>query len=123
MKVAELYTTDLHEDGAEVEILDGSGKKTGLFLKVMGVDSAVFRNHSKRQQRAYIDALRNDEDFDDEEFVVDALVSATIGWRGTNEKFTKELCEELYRKAPYVRDQVDKFVADRANFIPAKPKK
>lgn len=123
MKLAELYTTDLHEDGAEVEIIDGAGEKTGLFIKVMGVDSEVFRNHSKKQQRAYIDALRKEEEFDDEALLVEGLVSVTIGWRGTNEKFTKELCEELYIKAPYVRDQVEKFMADRANFIPAKPKK
>lgn len=123
MKLAELYTTDLHEDGAEVEIVDGSGEKTGLFLKVMGIDSSVFRSHTKKQQRAYIDALRTGEEFDDEKYTIEALVSATIGWRGTDEKFSKELCEELYLKAPYIKDQVDRFMADRANFIPAKPKK
>ena len=36
MKVAELYTTDLHEDGAEVEIIDGAGEKNRAFYKSHG---------------------------------------------------------------------------------------
>ena len=39
MKVSELYTTDLHEAGSEVEILDDQGNKTGLFINVRGMDS------------------------------------------------------------------------------------
>ncbi len=122
MKLNELYTTDLHDAGSELEILDDQGKKTGLFVKVVGVDSCIFRDQAKKQQRAYIEALRNKKDFDDDLFAVDSLVAATIGWRGTDEKFTKKLCKELYTKAPYIKDQVDLFIADRANFTKAKPK-
>jgi|13_taG_2_1085334.scaffolds.fasta_scaffold219832_1 hypothetical protein len=122
MKLNELYTTDLHDAGSELEILDDQGKKTGLFVKVVGVDSSIFRDQAKKQQRAYIEALRNKKDFDDDLFAIDSLVAATIGWRGTDEKFTKKLCKELYTKAPYIKDQVDLFIADRANFTKAKPK-
>ncbi len=123
MKVESLFTTDIHANGAECEILDGDGNKTGLFITVMGVDSPVFRAQAKLQQRAYIEALRNEKDFDGEEMDIDALVASTIGWRGTDEKFTPKLCKQLYSKAPYVKDQVDRFMAARENFTKAKPKK
>jgi len=122
MKVSELYTTDLHDAGSEVEIFDDQGNKTGLFIRVVGIDSAIFRAQAKKQQKAYMESLRSKKDFDDETFGTDTLVAATIDWRGTDEKFTKKLCKELYTKAPYIKDQIDSFMADRANFTSAKPK-
>jgi len=109
MKISKLYTTDLHDAGSEVEVLDDQGAKTGLFITVVGVDSTVFRAQAKKQQRAYIESLRGKKDFDDEAFATDSLVAATIGWRGTDEKFTKKLCKELYTQAPYIKDQIDLF--------------
>jgi hypothetical protein len=123
MNINELYTIDVHADGADCEIFDQQGNETGLFIRVMGVDSPTFRKEAKKQQKAYIEAIRKEKDFDDEQMVIDGLVEATIGWRGTDEKFSKKLCKDLYSKAPYVKDQVDQFIADRANFIPAKPTK
>jgi len=122
MKISKLYTTDLHDAGSEIEVLDDQGEKTGLFITVVGVDSTVFRAQAKKQQRAYIESLRSKKDFDDEAFATDSLVAATIGWRGTDEKFTKKLCKELYTQAPYIKDQIDLFIADRANFTRANPK-
>tara|TARA_Y100000361_G_C11131776_1_gene329406 strand:+ start:467 stop:838 length:372 start_codon:yes stop_codon:yes gene_type:complete len=123
MKLDTLYTTDLHDEGAEIEILDYSNKPSGLYIKVVGVDSKIFRNEAKKQQKLYIEAVREKKDFDDDEVSLNSLVASTIGWRGTDQKFSKKLCKELYQKAPYVRDQVDRFIAERGNFIKAKPKK
>lgn len=123
MKLDSLYTTDLHDEGAEIEILDYSNKPSGLYIKVVGVDSKIFRNEAKKQQKLYIEAVREKKDFDDDEVSLNSLVASTIGWRGTDQKFSKKLCKELYQKAPYVRDQVDRFIAERGNFIKAKPKK
>ena len=122
MKVSELYTTDLHEAGSEVEILDDQGNKTGLFINIRGMDSKEFRSHTKRHQKAYIEALREKKDFDEEAMMIQGLLDCTIGWRGTDEKFTKKLCKELYTKAPYIRDQIDTFMGERENFTKAKPK-
>lgn len=125
MKITDLYTTDIHDEGSEVRILDGDGNETPLYIKVAGMDSIVFRAQAKAQQKAYIEALRQnkDKDFDDEEMIVNGLVECTLGWRGTDQKFSKKLCKELYKKAPFVKDQVDRFIGDRANFTKAKPKK
>ena len=123
MKLNDLYTAEIHDDGAEVNIKDGEGNNTKLFIKVRGVDSKAVRKHNKRQQKAYIECLRKDQEFDDDKWLIDGLVSATIGWRGITEKYDEKLCKELYENAPYVREQVDEFIADRANFTKAKRKK
>ena len=123
MKLTDLYTVDKHDAGAEVQILDGEGNKTPLKIRVRGMDSAVFRAATKRQQKLYVEAMREDREYDSEIGVIDGLVDATMGWSGTDEKFTPELCKELYEKAPYVKDQIDRFIGDRANFTKAKRKK
>lgn len=123
MKLNDLYTADIHDDGAEINIKDGEGNLTKLFIKVRGVDSKAVRQHNKRQQKAYIESLRKDKDFDDDKWLIDGLVSATIDWRGISEKHSDTLCRELYENAPYVREQVDEFIAERANFTKAKRKK
>mgnify|MGYP003118587636 CR=1 FL=1 len=117
MKLDTLYTTDDHNEGAEVEILDYSDNPTGLFIKVVGMDSKIFRKEAKRQQKAYIESIREKKDYDDENLLLDSLVESTLGWRGTDQKFSKKLCRELYSKAPYVKEQVDRFIGDRENFI------
>ena len=123
MKLNNLYTSDIHEEGSEVRILDRSGKKTSLYIKVKGVDSPSFRKWSKLHSRKRIEALRKDEDFDDEASITQGLLDCTVGWRGVDEEFSKELCIELYEKAPYIRDQVDVFMGEAENFTKAKPKK
>ena len=123
MKLNTLYTTDLHDAGAELRILDGEGNKTDLYITVVGMDSKAFRKHSKRHQKAYMESLRSKKDFDDEDLNLQGLVDCTLGWRGVEEKFSKKLCTELYKNAPYIKDQIDNFMGDRANFTKAKPKK
>jgi len=122
MKISELYTTELHEAGSEVQILDDQGNETGLFITVMGMDSKEFRQHTKIHQKAYLESLREKKDFDEEAMMIRGLLDCTVGWRGTDEKFTKKLCGELYTKAPYIRDQLDTFMGARENFTKAKPK-
>lgn len=121
MKISDLYTTELCEDGAELRINDGMGQPTSLYIKVRGLDSKAVRQHNKIQRKAYIEAIRTGKDYDEDKYLVDGLVKATIGWRGTSEKFSQKACRQLYEKAPFVCDQVDEFIAERANFT--KPKR
>ena len=123
MKLQDIYTVDDHELGAEVRIRDGEGKLTPLWIKCKGMDSASYRKQLKIQKKKYQDALMQDIELDEDKFVIDALVANIIGWRGTDEKFTKKLCKELLVKAPFVREQIDAFITDRANFTKAKRKK
>jgi len=123
MKLTELYTVDNHEQGSEVQILDDQGNKTPLYIKVKGTDSVSYRRELKKQKTAYFEAAQKGAEVDTEKFVIDALVSCTIGWRGTDEKYTQTLCRGLYTKAPFVKDQIDSYIGERKNFTKAKPKK
>lgn len=125
MKLKDIYTVDEHEAGAEIHIRDGDGKFTPLWIKVRGLDSVKYRKAIKIQKGAYRDALlaSKGKNVDEDKFVIRALVECIISWRGTDEKFTKKLCEELLTKAPFVREQIDEFISIRANFTKAKPTK
>ena len=123
MKLQDIYTVDDHELGAEVRIRDGNGKLTPLWIKCKGVDSVSYRKQLKVQKRKYQEALMQNVDLEEDEFVIDALVESIIGLRGTDEKYSKKLCRELLSNAPFVKEQVDAFMSDRANFTKAKRKK
>ena len=123
MKLQDIYTVDDHELGAEVRIRDCNGKLTPLWIKCKGVDSVSYRKQLKVQKRKYQEALMQNVDLEEDEFVIDALVESIIGWRGTDEKYSKKLCRELLSNAPFVKEQVDAFMSDRANFTKAKRKK
>lgn len=123
MKLNELYTTESCEVGAEVQIKDGLGNLTNLYIKIKGVDSKAVRQHNKIQRKAYIESLRSEKPYDEDKYLIDGLVKATIGWRGTTDKFSQKACRELYENAPFVCEQLDEFIAERANFTKAKPKK
>lgn len=51
MKISELYTSEAHDSGAEFEVKDDLGNPTGLFIKVVGVDSALFRAQTKNSKK------------------------------------------------------------------------
>ena len=123
MKLNELYTAELHDEGSDLQILDGQKKATKLILKLKGADSKAVRLHNKRQQKAYFECIRKDQDFDDEKWLIEGLVEATISWRGVTDVFSKKLCKDLYENAPYVKEQADEFIAERVNFTKAKPKR
>ena len=96
----------------------------GGFMKLTElytVDDIAACANEDELKAAYFEAAQKNKDVDTDKFVTDALVACTIGWRGTDEKFTKKLCRELYEKAPFVKEQIDSFMVDRSNFTKAKP--
>lgn len=125
MEFNDLLTQEAHEEGAEVEIINPeTGEQTGFFITVMGADSLEFQKAQKKLRnqaiRAYADKKEIDE-ADEIKAEIEHLANITMDWRGieTNgepKPFTKEGCIELYTKSPGVRNQVDRFVSDRANF-------
>lgn len=120
MNISDLYSKEKHESGAEMIVNGEGGKPTSLALILRGVDSDIYRESSRKMRRKVLEAVRSDkglEDMDEVSADIDAFVDLTIGWKGTDEEFTPELCRELYTEAPYVRDQVDSFIGSRSNFM------
>lgn len=132
-------TKSRSEEGVymRVKTLDGSplvnSKGDPVEIKVKGPDSAdytrlVRAQIKKRMARSGIPT--EEQSVEDEADLIELLAACTVGWRGVLEKaktepvpFTAEACRQLYQSFPVIRDQVDGFIASRANFIPASSKK
>lgn len=122
-EITRLYTVDTSEVGAEMEIVDPvTGKGTGAFLHLAGVDSHTYR---KAQSKAANKRLQRRgkvtvDDLDQEAQQV--LCACTLGWRGLQfegEEWpcTPENIRTLFAASPEVRQQAEAFINDRTNFI------
>ena len=127
MDITDIYTAEACEKGAEMQVINPiTGKKTDCFITVMGVDSVAFRNGKRKGSRAILEAVSNASKGDDLspiEFATtaDVLAGVTTGWRGFTNKgkefpFSNENVIALYLNSPDIANQVDIFIANRANF-------
>ena len=116
MKAEDFYTRDQHNDGAEVEVLDQHGSKSGCFLTVVGADSDIWREISRTMQRDALLASFSEESESHSERRVRYLSKCVIGNRGFDGKMDNQRIKTMLIMAPYVADQVDKFIARRENF-------
>lgn len=98
-------------------------------IKVLGTDSKAWRNKNRlyqqrriakmtRSRSKQIDYTMSDED------ACELLSECTVGWKGIVDdgeevEFSKEAAFDLYMKYIWIREQVDSFVGDRANFFPS----
>lgn len=117
MDINQLYTVDAHEKGAEMQLKDENSKPLDMYIKVVGVDSKLFREVKNKLRR---DILA-DPSVDMEELKTNSLADITLGWRGFLEKgkeikFSQKRILQLYQNAPYIADQIDMFCNARANF-------
>lgn len=127
------------EAGAAMPVrgLDGSplmnsqGKPVEIVVK--GPDSADYMRLVRAQikKRMARSGVPTDEQTaEDEADLIELLVTCTLGWGGVLQKgsgdalpFSADACRKLYRDFPVIRDQVDAFIANRANFTLASSKK
>jgi hypothetical protein len=122
MDINQLNTKEAHDEGAEMRVIGPDGKMTDVYIKLVGVDSAKWRKIKSRLERKTMMATLDDDDSDDEENSLNAITDATLDWRGLTKDsnslpFSKVAAKNLYISAPYIRDQADRFIAKRINFI------
>jgi len=119
MNITDLYTAESHENGSEVNIINPfDGNPTDIYIKVQGVDSKAFR---EAKRKSYRNALENPDSYDSDKTTCEILADITVGWRGVESdgkdlEFSKEKAFELYENAPAIRDQIDTYISNRANF-------
>ncbi|KQI67047.1 hypothetical protein AN189_17650 [Loktanella sp. 3ANDIMAR09] len=104
--------------GEELKGADGKA----MTLTLMGADSGEFK-------RAVADSMKTNKGrkqstlADAERATVDLLTRVTIGmsdnweWDKKPFPFSKENVRRLYDERPWLRQQVDEFIADRSNFL------
>lgn len=93
-----------------------------MTLTLIGADSGAFK-------RAVADSIKTAKPgkqanlADVERNTIDILVRVTTGlsdnwkWDGKPFPFSADNVRRLYTERPWIREQVDKFIADRSNFL------
>jgi hypothetical protein len=129
--LTELSTAKKSEDGAVLEVLHPTNDtKLGIKITVVGADSTIYRSFVNKQANAMRQKITPSRGFNmapiekDQEQATDLLVACTLGWEGIDMDgkkypFSKENAKALYANPGFswLREQVDKFIADRANFL------
>lgn len=121
---ARLHLTDPYTDepigaGAAAAIIELRGADSATYQRV--VNAKVNRRMAMRGRPAKVTA----EEI--EAATCDTLAQVTKGWANLppavagDLPFSVENAKRLYLKHRWIRDQVERFVADRANFTPASP--
>ena len=121
-----LDTSKVAEEGAELLVAHPTtGEDLGITITLIGTDSKTFRDISKSRATASLKKKSREIDLDQNESdSVELLAKCTKGWTGITENgkdipFGHENAVELYTKYLWLREQIDRFMADRSNFLPS----
>lgn len=129
MELDEFDTKTKSNEGAEIELLSLKTRaKSGVFIKVLGIDSDLFQDLKAQRSRELMDAVQaRGKDYNPTREEIDLascemLAKCTLGWRGLTEggkevEFSYAKAVDLYVKYPRIRDQINAAIADTANFV------
>ena len=124
--LAKLDTAKVAEEGAELRVAHPTtGEDLGITITLIGTDSKTFRDISKSRATASLKKKTREIDLDQNESdAVDLLAKCTKGWNGITENgkevvFNYDNAVKLYTKYLWLREQIDRFMADRSNFLPS----
>ena len=124
--LAKLDTAKVAEEGAELRVAHPTtGEDLGITITLIGTDSKTFRDISKSRATASLKKKSREIDLDQNESEsVELLAKCTKGWScitesGVEVPFSYENAVKLYTKYLWLREQIDRFMADRSNFLPS----
>ena len=117
------YDDTAVEQGAVMELLDPlTDEPTGATITLLGYDSAkakeiIHKNSNKRMKKRSSISAENIEANG-----LDLVVALTVSWKDIDEKgkplkCTPENVKKVYEDYGWIRDQVDTYIGDRANFL------
>lgn len=130
MDLSTLDMTTFANQGAVMEVThpvtlepmqhDGSP----VTITVLGQDSDHFRKEIQRRAKNQLMKRQKITDTQLVDDAIDTLASITVGWQGICEngtllEFNTENVRYVYHKYTWLRQQVDEFSSDRANFFKA----
>lgn len=116
------------EEGFELQLTDPkTGTPTPEYITVLGVDSDAYQSAVYEQQRRQIKAMAKSRKvmLTPEEIKAnedELRIACTKAWRGDKlgkVAFTPAAATALYASYPEIKEQVDRAIADRANFLPS----
>jgi len=114
--------------GEEMTFVDEMGETKPIRIFLKGNDSKTFRNRMDFHMRQNSKRKNKEQSLAEiEEQSADLLASVTTGWEGMvwpneyGEKAelacTRENAKMIYKARPWLRRQVDEFVAEAENFL------
>jgi kynurenine formamidase len=122
MKISKFNTVEACEKGAWLTIQDFDEMDTDIEIKVIGVDSKVFKKQVNKLARQNEGKKVSDADKLEAE-TIRTLVAITTDWKNVEDDedkavpFSKEAVEIVYTESPYICAQIIKFASDRTNFL------
>ncbi len=131
--LAAIDTVKGSNDGFDVQIYHpGTNEDLDIIISVLGKDSDQFQKISRGQNKRRMSKMskggfRNVSTPPVEEMEsdsIDLLACCTTGWSGVvidkkEIEFSKENAVMIYDRFPWIKEQVDLAIGDRANFIKA----
>jgi hypothetical protein len=121
------------EAGFELQLAHPqSGTPLPIFITVLGADSDLYQTALRTQQRRRMERLARGKrtPITPEEIEEDALAllaGITTAWRTAPgvtldgqafPAFSQNAAKQIYQRFPWIREQVDQAMGDRANFLP-----
>lgn len=134
MDLSTLDTAELANQGALLELRDPAGNPvlqedgSPVTLTLLGEDSDVVTQVNNRNANQFLrgtsaggQAVTAEMSRTNE---INKFATATVGWSGIVVDgevvtFSLDAAKALYRRFPWIRDQVRTFIGDRANFTKA----
>lgn len=126
--LAELDTAKGAEQGYELELRHPTTHEPiGAFIKVVGQDAESYQEQLRALQKKSVEAMarsRRVNGIDAEQEGINLLAASTRGWRalppvdGKPLEFSPENARTLYRRFPWIREQVATAISERSNFLP-----
>ncbi len=125
MDIARFDTQKGAEEGHRLQLKDPFGEPLDVYITVKGMDSVTYQDAQLETVRRYKDLperKRKDPDLI-RAGVMELLADVTMGWEnlqidGAAYPFSRANALKLYGRFPWIREQVQQAVEDRANFLP-----
>lgn len=127
--LAQFDTVSSANSGAKLELTDANGAAvlkadgTPVTITLLGKDSDVWvkaENAARNRRLAQGPRMKLTAEALESE-AISALAKVTTAWDFDDKPCTYENAVALYTRYPLIREQVDLFVGDRANFTKASP--
>ena len=110
--------------GFEFQVIDDAGDKVDWFISVVGADADVYRAKQNEQRRRNIANVNRTKSLmqtmaNVDSDAIELIVVATTGWRGKEAmaEFSLKEAERIYTEFPQIREQADRAISERANFL------
>ena len=122
----EFKSAEAAEGGFTVEIFSPAGGALGLKINVLGADSHTYKKAERTMiQRRITKKVKKVNLEEMEKEAISLLAKCTTGWSGTEcltadgspIPFEVEFVQALYTDCPWVKEQVEEAMGDRANFL------